>query len=124
MALSTEIISLLRDEVGDDTDFVDNIVDFDANQHVDSLENIYTDTDRGNFTILGTAVIVWRRRYANHVRRAFDVSKEGNWYARSQQTRYLAGQVARYEALVGQGRTSRNQTITSEAESAGLTSSS
>ena len=122
MSLDPQIISLIRDEIGDDSpDFVDNIVDFDPANNWDSLEAIYTDEDRGNYTILGTAVIVWRRRLANHRLRAYDVSKEGNWYAFSQKTRFLQGMVAKYESLTGQRQQSRNVSVLSEAQSAGLT---
>lgn len=125
MPLTQEIIDLIRDEVGNeavgDMDFVDNISDYDSADDLGSLEQIYIDTDRGNFSILGTALIVWRRRLNNHRLRAFDVSKEGNWYARSQMTRFLKERVKEYEALTGSSKKSQNMTVLSEAESQGLT---
>lgn len=126
MALTTAIISLIRDEIGDswpdEQDFVDNDSELPGSPvQIDSLENIYNDPDRGNSTILGTALIVWRRRLANHRNRAFDISKEGNWIARSQKTRYLQERVKYFEGLTGQGKKGRNMEITSEAQSALLT---
>jgi len=125
MALTTAIISLIRDEIGDlyanEQDFVNNDTDLPGVPPAsDSLENIFNDPDRGNSTILGTALIVWRRRLANHRNRSFDVSKEGNWLARSQKTRYLQERVKYFEGLTGQSKKGKNMQITSEAESQGF----
>lgn len=121
MALSQAIIDLIRDEIGDieidEIDFVNNDADLPGvPPALGSLEGIYTDTARGNFSPLGTALIVYRRRFHNHRNRAFDISKEGNWIARSQKTRYLAGRVKDLEALTGAGKRSKNMVIVSDAE--------
>jgi hypothetical protein len=125
MALDPDIISLIRDEIGDGFANEQDVVDDDADlpgvpPAFDSLENIYTDVNRGNYSTLGTALIVWRRRLANHRLRAFDVSKEGNWLARSQKTRFLQERVKYFESVTGQGKKAKNNTITSEAETQGL----
>jgi len=124
MALDPAIISLIRDEIGDDVDFVNDNTDLPGSPYpaYDSLENIYTDEDRGNYSPINTALVVWRRRLGNHTMRAFDLAKEGNWYARSQKTKFLQSQVAKYARLAGQAGQASNDAITSEAESQGLTS--
>jgi len=54
--------------------------------------------------------------------RAFDLAKEGNWYARSQKTKMLQFQVDKYERLTNQKYKGRNADIQSEAEGQGLVS--
>jgi len=123
MTLDPDIVTLIRDEVTYSTDYVDNETDLTGNTgELGSLEAIYTEEDRGNFSTLGTALIVWRNRLSAQWERGFDISKEGNWLARSQQTRFLQERVKYYEALTGAGKRSKNMSITSEAESAGLVS--
>lgn len=123
MALDPSIISLIRDEIGDDADFVNDDGDLPGTPPAyDSLENIYTDGSRGNYSPINTALVVWRRRLGNHTMRAFDLAKEGNWYARSQRTKFLQFQVDKYERLAGQKYTGRNADIQSEAEGQGLVS--
>ncbi len=123
MALDPDIVTLIRDEVTYSNDYVDNITDLtgDAGE-LGSLEAIYISEDRGNFSILGTALIVWRNREAAQWKRSFDVSKEGNWMARSQQTRFIKERVRHFEAITGQGKKGKNMSILSEANSAGLVS--
>lgn len=123
MTLDADIVILIRDEVTYSIDYVDNVGDLtgDAGE-LGSLEAIYIDEDRGNFSTLGTALIVWRNRLAAQWERGFDVSKEGNWLARSQQTRFLQERVKYYEALTRSGKRSQNISIKSEADSAGLVS--
>lgn len=117
MALDPNIVVLIRDEVGYDPDYVDNEADLTGNPgELGSLEAIYTDTNRGNYSTLGSALIVWRNRLADHYKRAFDVSKEGNWHARSQQTRFLQERVKYYENLTGGGKKGKNMQLTSDAE--------
>ena len=118
MPLSQDIIDLIRDEVGTDQDFVDNDSDITgAADELGSLESIYTDTNRGNGNVLITAAIVWRRRLASYNLRAFDVTKDGSWLARSQRVRYLQQMVNRYEKLVGdRNKPSRNVKALSVAE--------
>lgn len=121
MSLDADILILIRDEVTFSVDYVDNDNDLTGNPgELGSLEAIYTDIDRGNFSILGTALIVWRNRLAAQWERAFDVSKEGNWIARSQQTRFLQARVKEFENLTHQTKKSRTSQITSEAQSDGL----
>ena len=112
MALSTTVIDLIRDEIGDDLDFVNNITD-EGGDEFDSLENIYNDTDRGDGNVLKTALIVWRRRQANMQARSFDVTKEGNWLARSQRMKYLQFKVEHYERLLRDKPKGKNATLLS-----------
>ena len=93
MPLSTEVVRLIRNEIGDDTDFYDNISDGTPN-----LETIYT--NEGQENILVTSLIVWRKRLANMNARSFDVTKEGAWLARNQRARFLMQMVNKYERLV------------------------
>lgn len=114
MPLSQTIIDLIRDEVGDGTDFADN--DPPSAGQLDSLEAIYTDTNRGNGNVLVTALIVWRRRLGNMAGRGFDVTKEGSWLARSQQVDFYQQMVSKYERLVADRPQSRNAQILSRAQ--------
>lgn len=121
MALSSDLVNLIRDEIGDDLDFVNDEVDEDANS-IDSLESIYTDVNRGNGNVLITALIVWRRRLANMQARGFDITKEGNWLARSQRVKFLLSQVNKYERLVGDKPAGYNAKVLSRAEQSDDTS--
>lgn len=114
MTLSAAIVDLIRDEVGDGTDFSDN--DPPSADQLDSLEAIYTDADRGNYNVLVTALIVWRRRLGNMAGRGFDVTKEGSWLARSQQVDFYQQMVAKYERLVADRPQSRNAEVLSRAQ--------
>lgn len=116
MALSTSIIALIRDEIGNDDDFADNTTDFDAADHLDSLENIYTDENRGNLNVLRTALIVWRRRRNNLQARSWDVATEGSLLTRSQRLKQMDQQIKRYEALVDTTYRGRNQVVKSPKE--------
>ena len=121
MALDPTIIELIRDEIGDiqasEVDFVNDDVDLPGvPAQIDSLEAIYTDVKRGNYSTLGTALVVWRRRYKNHRNRSFDISKEGNWLARSQKMRYMQQEIKKLEALTGAGIRGRNMPVVSDAE--------
>lgn len=114
MALSTQVLDLIRDEIGDDQDFVDNIAD-EGGSEFDSLENIYNDALRGDTNVLKTALLVWRRRLSNMQARSFDVTKEGNWLARSQRTRYLRHRVDHYERLLRDKPKGKNAQLLSRA---------
>ena len=113
MPLSQQIIDLIRDEIGPDLDVTDTspagVLGID-------LESIYTDPLRGNSSVLLTALIVWRRRLADMTGRAFDMAKEGNWLARSQQRKFYQLQVEKYERLVGQRPTGRNDPVLSRQQ--------
>jgi hypothetical protein len=98
MALDPTIVELIRYEIGDDLDFVDDIADETATT-LGSLERLYTNANAGQSNVLITAGIVWRKRLAAMQARSFDITKEGNWLARSQRTRYLRERVAHYERM-------------------------
>jgi len=102
MALDPTIAALIRDEVGSDPDFVTNNDDLaGAPAHtLDSLENIYTTTQRGNFDVLRTAYICWRLRRANYVKRGWDASTSGSLMSRRQRMKELDKIVKEYEILV------------------------
>lgn len=101
MALAQAVIDLIRDEIGDDTDWVNNDTDITGGEgELGSLESVYTDANRGNSNVLRTALICWRKRLASMQARSFDVAKEGNWLARSQRTKFLQNRVEHYERLL------------------------
>lgn len=111
MALAANVIALIRDEIGNDDDFSDSAPH--TSPQLDSLENIYTDTDRGNFNVLRTALICWRRRRNNLQARAWDIATEGSLLSRNQRLRQMDQQIKRYEVLVDQTYAGRNQTVQS-----------
>lgn len=113
MALSAEIISLIRDEIGNDADFADSASSFDADLHLDSLENIYSTSTRGNGSVLRTALICWRRRLNNLQARSFDVTTEGSLLSRHQRIRFLERQIKKYEVLVDDTYKGRNMEVQS-----------
>ncbi len=119
MALSTQVISLIRDEIGDDLDFSNN-APHGAGQY-DSLEAIYSDSLRGNENVLRTALICWRRRLGAMQARSFDVTKEGNWLARSQRTKFLMNRVEHYERLLRDKPQGKNVGMVSRAASESTT---
>lgn len=109
MALAENIIALIRDEIGDDLDFSNN--DPHTSPQLDSLERIYTDEDRGNYNVLRTALICWRRR-RNHLQaRSWDVATEGSLLTRSQRLKQMDQQIKRYEVLIDTTYRGRNQLI-------------
>lgn len=101
MALAAQIVNLIRDEIGHDEDFVDNTVDLAANPNAyGALEDIYTDTERGNTDVLRTALVCWRIRRANYVKRGFDASASGSLMSRRQRMKELDKIVKEYELLI------------------------
>ena len=116
MALSTAVIDLVRDEIGPDLDWVDNIADEDPtdSEELGSLEGVYTDVNRGDTNVLKTSLICWRRRLAFQNARGFDVTKEGNWMARSQRTKFLQNRVEHYERLLRDKPKGKNATLLSK----------
>lgn len=100
MAINVTAAALIRDEIGPDQDFCNNAADFDPTVHLDSLENIYDTQARGNSEILRTALICWRMRRADYVKRGFDASVSGSLLARRQRMLELNRQVYRLELLV------------------------
>ncbi len=111
MALTQTIIDRIRDEIGSDQDVTDAAVSPSA--PVGDLETIYTDVNRGNYSILRTAMIVWRRRLAEMQSRSFDATGGGSLMARSQRVRYLQRRVKELEILVDYTLVGTNQTVTS-----------
>jgi hypothetical protein len=102
MALDPTIVALIRDEIGPDLDWVDDIADEDPTdpEELGSLEALYNDVNRGDSNVLKTALICWRKRLAQQNARSFDVTKEGNWMARSQRVKFLMNRVEHYERLL------------------------
>ncbi len=70
MALAVAIIERIRDEIGPDQDVSDAALATPA--PLGDLETIYIDVDRGNFSTLRTAYIVWKRRLGAIQARSFD----------------------------------------------------
>ena len=115
MVLDPDIVALIRDEIGPDLDFVDDSIDEDPSdpEQLGSLETIYLDTNRGKSNVLATALICWRRRLALQNARGFDVTKEGNWLARSQRTKFLQNRVEHYERLLRDKPKGKNAVVLS-----------
>ncbi len=117
MALAQAVVDLIRDEIGPDLDFVNDIADEDPNdpEQLGSLEAIYIDANRGNSNVLNTALICWRRRLGQQNARGFDVSKEGNWLARSQRVKFLQNRVEHYERLLRDKPKGKNAVVASRS---------
>ncbi len=117
MALAIGILKLIRDEIGPDNDFVDNINQENPAdvEELGSLEDIYLDVNRGQSNVLATALICWRRRLGSMNARGFDVTKEGNWLARSQRTKLLMNRVEHYERLLRDKPKGKNAVVLSRA---------
>lgn len=120
MALSQSIIDEIRTEIGRDDDFSDNIPhdptpvtadNPEAAAQLDSLENIFTNVDRGNFSILVTALICWKLRLASMVYSSFDVTSGGSLLARSQRIRFIERQILKLELLVDRTPSGSNDEI-------------
>lgn len=110
MALTQTILDRIRDEIGSDLDVTDAATTPSA--PVGDLETIYTDINRGNYSILRTAMIVWRRRLANLQAKSFDATGGGSLMARSQRAKYMQRRVAELEILVDYTLVGSNQTVT------------
>lgn len=117
MALDPDIVKLIRDEIGPDQDFVDDEIDEDPTdpEQLGSLEDIYLDANRGRSNVLATALICWRRRLAQQNARSFDVTKEGNWLARSQRVKFLQNRVEHYERLLRDKPKGKNAVVVSRS---------
>lgn len=111
MALAQTIIDRIRDEVGNDEDVSDAALTPSA--PIGDLESIYTNADRGNYSTLRTALIVWKRRLANMQARSFDATAGGSLMARSQRIRYLQRRVKELELLVDYTLKGTNQEVLS-----------
>lgn len=111
MALSQDIIDRIRDEVGNDLDVSDIAETPPA--PIGDLESIYTNVNRGNYSTLRTALIVWKRRLAAVQSRSFDATAGGSLMARSQRVRYLQRRVKELELLVDYTLKGVNQDVQS-----------
>ena len=120
MPLAQTIIDRIRDEVGNDLDVSDEAETPAA--PIGDLEAIYTNVDRGNYSTLRTALIVWKRRLAAVQAGSFDATAGGRLLARSQRVRYYQRRVKELELLVDYTLKGVNQTVQStyqqESESA------
>ncbi len=116
MALAAGTIALIRDEIGNDTDFSD--ADPSVSPQLDSLENIYGDVNRGNSNILRTALICWRRRLFSLQERSFDIITEGSLLSRSQRIKFLERKIMKLEVLVDTTQKGKSMSIISTAEEA------
>ncbi len=114
MALNSATISLIRDEIGNDLDFSDN--NPSTPPQLDSLENIHDDANRGNFNVLRTALICWRRRLFNLQERSFDVVTEGALLSRNQRIRFMERKIKNLEALTDTTQKGSNATVLSSVQ--------
>ncbi len=111
MALAQDIIDRIRDEIGGDLDVSDEPLTPAA--PLGDLESIYTNADRGNYSTLRTALIVWKRRLAAVQSRSFDATAGGSLMARSQRARFLQRRVKELELLVDYTLKGTNQEVIS-----------
>jgi hypothetical protein len=116
MALNPAIVELIRDEIGGDADFADDSPT-GAGQ-LGNLEDIYTDSERGNSNVLRTALICWRRRLFNLQSRSFDIVTEGSLMSRSQRIKFLERRIKDLELLVDTTLKGKNMTVVSSAAEA------
>ena len=96
MALDPDILEQIRDEIGPDTDVTDEA----PAGPLGDLETIYISANRGNYSTLRTALIVWKRRLAAYQSRSHDATAGGSLMARSQRARFLQRRVKELELLV------------------------
>jgi len=111
MSLAQTIIDRIRDEIGMDQDVTDAAAVPPA--PLGDLETIYIDEDRGNFSTLRTALIVYRRRLNSMQARSFDATAGGSLMARSQRVRMLQRRVKELEILVDYTLKGSNQGVLS-----------
>ena len=109
MALATTIINQIRDEIGQDLDVTDEALAEPA--PLGDLETIYDDENRGDSSVLRTALIVWKGRLAAMQSRSFDATAGGRLLARSQRIRYLQRRVKELELLVDYTLVGINQSL-------------
>lgn len=110
MALDPLILDQLRDEIGNDAEV--NIADDPT------LEKIFNDPDRGNSSILVTALIVWRRRLHNLQSRSFDVATEGSLLSRNQRIRFIERRIVSLEIAIDDTVKAKNSTVRSTLQQA------
>ncbi len=116
MTLDPLIVDLIRDEIGNDTDFSDNTPS--TPPQLDSLEKIHDDPNRGNSNVLRTALICWRRRKGSLQERSFDIITEGSLLSRSQRIKFMEREIIRLESLVDTTQKGKNMTVVSSAKEA------
>ncbi len=114
MALAQTIIDKIRDEIGPDQDVTDAVTSPAA--PLGDLETIYLNVDRGNYSSLRTALIVWKRRLAAVHSGSFDVTAGGRLLARSQRVRFYQRRVKELELLVDYTLKGVNQDVLSSYE--------
>ncbi len=116
MVLDPLIVDLIRDEIGNDTDFSDS--NPSAPPQLDALEKIYKDVNRGNSNVLRTALICWRRRLHSLQERSFDIITEGSLLSRSQRIKFLERKISDLATLVDTTQKGKNMTTVSSAKEA------
>ena len=109
MALATTIVNQIRDEIGQDLDVSDAPIN--EPPPLGDLETIYNDENRGNSSVLRTALIVWKGRLASMQARSFDATAGGRLLARSQRIRFLQRRVKELELLVDYSLVGINQSL-------------
>lgn len=109
MALAQTIIDQIRDEIGLDLDVSDEALAESA--PLGDLETIYNDENRGNLSVLRTALIVYKRRLGVMQSRSFDATAGGRLLARSQRYRALQRRVKELELLVDYTLVGINQSL-------------
>ena len=117
MTLDPLTVDLIRDEIGNDADFSDNIDDF-APPQLESLEKIFDDPNRGGSNVLITALICWRRRRDNLQERSFDIITEGSLLSRSQRIKFMERRILKLEMLVDTTQKGKNMSTISSAKEA------
>jgi hypothetical protein len=113
MALSAAIIARIRDEIGPDLDVTDATP---VGPLGIDLETIFTDTDRGDFSILRTAYLVWKNRLAAIQGRSFDMTAGGSLMARSQRMRMIRVEMFRLALIVDFTQKGTNENMLSKFE--------
>lgn len=111
MALAQTVIERIRDEIGMDLDVTDEPTVPSA--PLGDLETIYLDVNRGNLSVLRTALLVYRRRLNSMQSRSFDATAGGTLMARSQRIRMLQRRVKELEILVDYTLKGTNMTVLS-----------
>ena len=92
MVWSASALAQVRDEVGTATDFSDA-----------TLEDIYTDQNRGGSNVYKTAIIVWKRRLATLDPRSFDAAVSGQLVTRSQRVAYIERRIMELQFKLPEG---------------------
>ncbi len=111
MVLNPAIATLIRDEIGPDTDFADDTPHLAA--QLGNLEDIYNTAERGGSNVLRSALICWRLRLFNLQERSFDIITEGALLSRSQRIKFIERKIKNLEALVDTTQKGKNMTIKS-----------